>query len=1269
MHKSHRLAAGCPRRVLLCSIIFCFVMGCALAGSNAALAATGTWSSSAPFSQWILTNDWVSGIIPGATSGTTNTDTATFNTTSSSTSPFVDSNRNLENVTFDTAAAAYTFNSGPFVLTSGGTIQLASTFSGSNITETFNTPLTLEGNYTLANNATNAGDALTFAGAISSGVAGTQTLTVSGNDAVNINGAIAGGTGTITLAKNGNNTLTLGGSTDNTGLFVTVNSGTVLLAKTSSASVHAVGSGGLLVDGNVQLSGTGGDQISDSATVTVQGSGVFTLAGLNETIGAVSGFSSSAVVQNAAAANAALTLNSPSFNVFEGILRDGAGGGALSLVKSGNGEQGLSGNNTFTGGVTINAGRLDVESSGALNSTTPNAVAFGPGSTGTLALNGNSISIGGLSGSSTSAVVLNGGSAATLTVVESGTDTFAGSVQDNLALVKAGAGSLTLSGSNSFSGGLTINAGSLTLSGNNTFTGGVTINAGTLQVGNAGALNSAAPNAVTDNGTLTLNGNSVTVASLTGSGIVQNAGAADGTLTVAVSSGGSANFDGTLQDGSGGGKLSLVVNGSGTGEQNLTGNNTFTGGVTVNGGVLAIMGGSLVANVTINGGVLGQVGGSLVGDVTNSGTFLYEGGPFGGRLIEAGGALDTAAPLTLPKGMENEGTLALAPTFTLQGTTSITLPEATITLGGPGLDNEGTLTMAGGTLILSTSPSAANVNNGTLNLSAVISLGGATLTNAGTLNLNGGTINGPSGSLINGVGGNISGTGAISSGFTNSGGIVTVGSGTLNITQPFTNNGVIQLTSFSANLVGGAITNNRTINGNGNIASAITNNGTIAPLGGDLYLSGTVSNPAAGLIRVSAGNEVLVTQGLPTNAGIINLIGGTFDNDGLALNNTGQISGFGILATGGTGLDNHGSITFSGGLTTVNGPVTNENGKTIVVAYNPAIFTGLVTNNGGGTFNIISTTAVFAGGSSGSFNGTFTNNASSAFSLGGSGVLEVDGVPSLGAASSVAVGGTSTLRFKPTSGAASVGSGVTATVASGATLELAGSVSSLSSGANRVNITNNSSSADILVSGTNQHVGNIDGSGTTQVNAGSDLTANHIIQSALVIGGTAGSYGLVTIDASDAAGNPFDGAQGGPLDSVLTGPLADGTGTMPATFSSELLVADSTPPIALSGSVGAGNSFGAFDRLRAGCARTLDGAAGIARPLRSRHPPQLAKNSAPSDHLVFRRGICSCSGPHGPGHQRHLDKRNQRRAMVRNVELVRRHRGQRDQRRRRFQHA
>jgi hypothetical protein len=242
-------------------------------------------------------------------------------------------------------------------------------------------------------------------------------------------------------------------------------------------------------------------------------------------------------------------------------------------------------------------------------------------------------------------------------------------------------------------------------------------------------------------------------------------------------------------------------------------------------------------------------------------------------------------------------------------------------------------------------------------------------------------------------------------------------------------------------------------------------------------------------------------------------------------------------------LENHGSITFTGELTTVNGPVTNENGQAIVVAYNPAIFTGLVTNNGGGTFNIVSNTAVYAGGSSGIINGTFTNNVAGAFNKSGSGTLEIDGPPTLGNNSSIIVNDTGTLRFKALTGTATIGTGVTATINNSATMELAGSVSALSSGANRVNIINNSSAAaGLLVSGKGQQVGNVDGSGTTQVNFASDLTANHIVQAGLIIGGTAGNPGLVTIDASDASGNPLGQSSGFALASSLTpsGPFAAG---------------------------------------------------------------------------------------------------------------------------------
>jgi hypothetical protein len=148
-----------------------------------------------------------------------------------------------------------------------------------------------------------------------------------------------------------------------------------------------------------------------------------------------------------------------------------------------------------------------------------------------------------------------------------------------------------------------------------------------------------------------------------------------------------------------------------------------------------------------------------------------------------------------------------------------------------------------------------------------------------------------------------------------------------------------------------------------------------------------------------------------------------------------------------------------------------------------------------------------------------------------SGTLEIQGASTLTTGTSIKAN-VGLLRFNNTSGPATVGAGVTATVMSGATLELAGNVSDLSSpspASARVNVINNSkqtSGGSLLVSGTNQQVGAVTGTGDTVVNAGASLTANSIVQNALVIGGTNGSAGLVTIAASDASGNPPSSGSG-----------------------------------------------------------------------------------------------------------------------------------------------
>jgi autotransporter-associated beta strand protein len=179
------------------------------------------------------------------------------------------------------------------------------------------------------------------------------------------------------------------------------------------------------------------------------------------------------------------------------------------------------------------------------------------------------------------------------------------------------------------------------------------------------------------------------------------------------------------------------------------------------------------------------------------------------------------------------------------------------------------------------------------------------------------------------------------------------------------------------------------------------------------------------------------------------------------------------------------------------------------------------------------------------FAGTISGNGGSLVKQ-GTGTLTLSGANTYNGPIIVSGG---TLLLNVTSGSLTIASGVTATVASGATLELAGSISALgTTGGNRAHIVNNSlgaagQPAGLVVSGMNQVVGGIDGLGSTQVNAGSDLTADHIVQSALAIGGTAGDLGLVTIDASDSSGNPLGQSSGFALANSLTpgGPYgADG---------------------------------------------------------------------------------------------------------------------------------
>ncbi len=171
-------------------------------------------------------------------------------------------------------------------------------------------------------------------------------------------------------------------------------------------------------------------------------------------------------------------------------------GGARSINKTGAGTLTLSGTNTFTGGLSIAGGIVQLGSTGALNSTTPNVVSFTNASTGTLRLNGNSVTVGGLStGTPAGGIVENNAVAnATLTVNRaSGSDLFGGTIRDGstgtLGLTKAGGSTMTLAsggtftytGATAITGGGTLNVnGTISGAGGNVAVGTASANSGTL---------------------------------------------------------------------------------------------------------------------------------------------------------------------------------------------------------------------------------------------------------------------------------------------------------------------------------------------------------------------------------------------------------------------------------------------------------------------------------------------------------------------------------------------------------------------------------------------------------------------------------------------------------------------------------------------------------------------------------------------------------------------------------------------------------------------
>lgn len=344
--------------------------------------------------------------------------------------------------------------------------------------------------------------------------------------------------------------------------------------------------------------------------------------------------------------------------------------------------------------ITIaTGGNLKTGASGVLGS---GATAASPAINGTLDLNGTSQSINGLSGSGS---VDNTGGAGVLTVgINDVVSTFGGTLRNTggtLALIKTGAGNLTLTGNNSHSGGTTSGAGAIYPKTDTAFGDGpVVMNAGTLY---------ATGGTYTFANALTLNG---------------------GTLRVGGGAGRSVNWSGPVEVTA---DSALSADGSTLG---ITLSNT----VTMTGFTLTSFAGG------------GSLGNSISGSVSGSGTIIVTGGtlnlnaanPFGGIIRSSvGGPLRIGDPLamqnaTLDMETTDAGTVNLnnlnATIGALTGSRNLALGSGSVSIG----NNHSSTAYSG---VLSGAGSLVKTGTGTLTLSSTLSYTGTTSVTGGTLAL------------------------------------------------------------------------------------------------------------------------------------------------------------------------------------------------------------------------------------------------------------------------------------------------------------------------------------------------------------------------------------------------------------------------------------------------------------------------------------------------------------------------------------------------------
>ena len=846
-----------------------------------ALAVNFTWRGGA--GNWTDANWNLS--VPGSTILTTNADTALFNTGGANTIA-VDNNRNLKFFTFDTSVGSYTFNTGTVLLTSGGAILLAATTAGTNLTETFNTPLKLYGSYTFTNARVDAGSALVFAGNITNGA--TSTLTLSG-----------AGTGTGNLIS-GN----IGDGTGVQALTITTTSGKWTLSGANSYSglTSITGLGGITVmqggnssGGAITLNAASATLQLDSASNGGLASGLLTL-----TAGKLEALTTGRSISNAITLTA-VTVQGAQNLTFNGKL---TGATASDRVLT----------NNLTGGSTLTLSDVDI------NTETANVRRL------TIVGTGNTAFAGTIANG-------NGTTANTLFVTSSGTTTLSGAnTYSGLTSITGAGGTTVMRGSNNSAGAVTLNNATATLQLDSASNGGLASGLLTVSAGKIEAINAARTlsnnlliNDMTIQGSqdLTFNGKVSVHAGAARTLTVNNSGLttfttfgmcdASQTPPLTINGTGAVAISGVLSNGGGstygnsGASNGLYYAGSST--LTLAGANIYSGTTTVNSGVVSINsladGGNTftiytasgVTTATVSSATGLAVGQTIITQNQSGGSSSLQAGTTITNISGTNITLSLAANVTSTVGNSFAGTpnsLGLSTNVatnlvldggTLQYTGAAVSTDRLFTLGvnGGALDasGSGAVNFTGnGNMVLNTPTTTArtltltgtNIGNNTL--AAKIrdaGVGGATslaktgtgmwiLTNSGNSYTGGTLVSG--GTLKTGTGGNVLGTGGV----TISGGVLDLRD--FNVGNVITNNGgaILLPTSTGAQVtnfvVGSQYGLQRTSTGSHAVTAALLNN-TMVTNGTAVTtsFSGTTANAMTDVFHLGGtGSDTLVLK-------------------------------------------------------------------------------------------------------------------------------------------------------------------------------------------------------------------------------------------------------------------------------------------------------------------------------------------------------------------------------------------------------------------------